>query len=174
MPTGSFDLSPVPGGIATQALPIYVCLYSPGSQNPYTVLPNVRCLRIDYREGPDAAGPRFQYLTDDLLQDSLGWPAQFEQLWPIDAQGKLCRHELTTAWSFRPQLPPATKDGKPQIVVLFDGFAQVPQADLSAAPGDYVLSRSARRSGCGTRRLPIGCSETRRSWRQRTAVLDVR
>ena len=134
MPTGSFDLSPVPGGIATQALPIYVCLYSPGSQNPYTVLPNVRCLRIDYREGPEPP-VRFQYLTDDLLQDSLGWPAQFEQLWPIHAQGSyvvMTDDRLVV----QTQLPPATKDGKPQIVVLFDGFAQVPQADLSAASGD--------------------------------------
>ena len=38
MPTGSFDLSPVPGGQAVQALPIVVALYEPGQENPYKIL----------------------------------------------------------------------------------------------------------------------------------------
>ena len=61
MPTGSFDLSPVPGGIATQAAPIVVAFYTPGGDNgDFQVLPNVRCLRIDYREGPEPPVARFQ------------------------------------------------------------------------------------------------------------------
>ena len=87
MPTGSFDLSPVPGGQAVQAVPIVVALYEPGQENPYKILPNVRCLRIDYREGPEPPLARFQYFMDDLLEATMGWPSQFEQLWPIDAQG---------------------------------------------------------------------------------------
>ena len=66
---GSFDLSPVPGGQATTALPVYVAKYDPSDEeNPYTILPNVRCLRIDYREGPEPPLARFQYFMDDLLQ----------------------------------------------------------------------------------------------------------
>src|SRR5271167_4628042 len=84
---GSFDLSYVPTSIAGQALPIVVCLYSAGDDEPYTILPNVRCLQIDYREGPTPPAARFQYLIGDVLESALGWPSQFEQLWPIDAQG---------------------------------------------------------------------------------------
>jgi hypothetical protein len=128
---GSFDLSPVPGGQAVQALPIVVCLYQPGGENPYTILPNVFCLRIDYREGPEPPLARFQYMMGDLLEAALGWPSQFEQLWPIDAQGNyvvLTDDRLVVLT----QLPPATADANPQTIVLFDGFAQVPQADVSA------------------------------------------
>jgi hypothetical protein len=132
MPIGSFDLSPVPGGQATQALPIIVALFQPGEDNPYTILPNVRCLRIDYREGPEPPLARFQYLMGDLFQVAVGWPAQFERLWPIDAQGSyvvLTDDRLVVLT----QIPPAEPDGDPKVIVLFDGFAQVPQADLSGA-----------------------------------------
>ena len=87
MPPGSFDLSPIPSAIAVPAVPVIVCLYQPDEGNAYTILPNVYCLRIDYREGPEPPLARFQYLMDDLLEAALGWPSQFEQLWPIDAQG---------------------------------------------------------------------------------------
>jgi hypothetical protein len=127
----SFDLNPIAAAITTAAMPISVALYSPGSANPYTILPNVYCLRIDYREGPEPPVARFQYLMDDALAAALNWPSQFEQVWPIDAQGnyvvlnddRLC--VLT-------QAPPSTPDAGPQTVVLFDGFAQIPQVDLSA------------------------------------------
>ncbi len=122
---GSFDLNPVPSQVANVALPIVVCLYDPAAQNPYTVLPNVRCLRIDYREGPEPPVARFQYLMDDLLQSAFGWPSQFEQLWPIDAQGDyvvLADDRLVVL----------TQDPNGNPIVLFDGFAQIPQVDLSA------------------------------------------
>ena len=112
MPTGSFDLSPVPGGQAVQALPIVVCLYEPGGENPYTILPNVFCLRIDYREGPEPPLARFQYMMDDLLQSALGWPSQFEQLWPIDAQGDyvvMTDDRLVVLTQLPPVRPTATR-----------------------------------------------------------------
>ena len=125
----SFDLNPVAAAITTNAMPIAVVLYEPGS--PYTVLPNVYCLRIDYREGPEPPVARFQYMTDDLLQATAGWPSQFEQLWPLDAKGDyvVINDDRLVVMT---QIPPATPDGKPQIVVLFDGFAQIPQVDVSA------------------------------------------
>ena len=55
-------------GLATQAVPIFVALYLPGKENPYTILPNIFCLRIDYREGPEPPLARFQYLTGDLCK----------------------------------------------------------------------------------------------------------
>ena len=77
-------------------------------------------------------------MMGDLLQSALGWPSQFEQLWPIDAQGDyvvMTDDRLVVLT----QIPPSTDDEDPQTVVLFDGFAQVPQADVSAGqPGGDV------------------------------------
>ena len=127
----SFDLSPTAAGITTNAMPIAVALYQPGSQNPYTIIPNIYCLRIDYREGPEPPVARFQYLTDDALAVAMDWPSEFEELWPIDAQGSyvVLNDDRLVVMT---QLPPSTPDGNPQTVVLFDGFAQIPQVDLSA------------------------------------------
>jgi hypothetical protein len=129
MPTGSFDLSPVPGGIATIAIPIGVALYTPGDENPYTILPNVRCLRVDYREGPEPPLARFAYILDDLIDGALGWPSQFERLWPIDAQGDYVV-KTDDRLVVLAEIPSSTGDGSPQTIVLFDGFAQVPQVDV--------------------------------------------
>ncbi len=135
----SFDLSPTAAGITTNAMPIAVALYLPGSggggeddsNSPYTILPNVYCLRIDYREGPEPPVARFQYMTDDALAATMNWPSQFEKLWPIDAQGNyvVINDDRIVVMT---QLPPSTPDGDSQTVVLFDGFAQIPQVDLSA------------------------------------------
>jgi hypothetical protein len=131
MSQGSFDLNPLPSGIAVPAAQIIVCSYEPGQENPYTVLPNVRCLRIDYREGAEPSVARFQYYMDDLLQASMGWPSQFEQLWPIDAQGSYVVQNDDRLVVLT-QGPP-TGTGSPGVpIVLFDGFAQVPQTDVSA------------------------------------------
>ena len=88
---GSFDLSPTATALTDEALPIFVCLCDPTATNAYTILPNLRCLQINYREGPEPPTARFQYLTADLLEANLGWPSQFEQLWPIDRAGELRR-----------------------------------------------------------------------------------
>ena len=125
MVPGSFDLNPVPTGIAQPALPVVICLYDPEDpESSYTVLPNVRCIRIDFREGPEPPVARFQYLMDDLLQSVLGWPSQFQQLFPIDAQGN---YVVITD----DRLVVITQDPNGNPIVLFDGFAQVPQADMN-------------------------------------------
>ena len=118
---GSFDLSYVPTSIAGQALPIVVVLYEPGADQPYTILPNTRCLQIDYREGPEPSAARFQYLMGDVLESTLGWPSQFEQLWPIDSQGS-----YTVQVDDRLVVMTSDPDGDP--IVLFDGFAQIPRS----------------------------------------------
>jgi hypothetical protein len=131
MSQGSFDLSPVPQGIAVPAAQIIVCSYTPGQGNPYTVLPNIRCIRIDYREGPEPPVARFQYYMDDLLFSSMGWPSQFEQLWPIDAQGSYAVQNDDRLVVLTSGPPTGTSD-PPSPIVLFDGLAQVPQTDVSA------------------------------------------
>lgn len=128
---GSFDLSPIPTAIATTAMPISVCLYTPGQENQFTVLPNVRCLRIDYREGPEPPLARFQYYMDDLLAATMGWPSQFQSLWPIDAQGNYVVQNDDRLVVLT-QAPSTTLGQPPQNIILFDGFAQIPQVDVSA------------------------------------------
>jgi hypothetical protein len=126
MPIGSFDLSDFATSIAGTALPITVSLYDPASEgdSPFTVLPNVRCLRVDYREGPEPGTAQFQYLTDDSLAANLGWPCRFEQLWPIDASGSY-------VVQVDDRLVVHTYDPSGNPIALFDGFAQIPQVDVA-------------------------------------------
>jgi hypothetical protein len=121
MATGSFDLYGSTPVLANPAAPVAVCLFD-GSE--YTILPNVQCLRIDYREGPEPPVARLQYLTADLLAANLGWPSQFEQLWPIDAQGSY-------VVNMDDRLVVMTTDPSGKPLVMFDGFAQIPQVDLN-------------------------------------------
>lgn len=129
---GSGDVNPGPASQATTGVPISVALL--GSPNPiggdptgggYQILPNVRCLQIDYREGPEPPIARFQYIMDDFIAANLGWPSQFEQLFPISAQGN---YVVQTD----DELVVLTQDPDGNPIVLFDGFAQIPQIDVSA------------------------------------------
>ena len=92
----------------------------------------------------------------------MGWPSQFEKLWPIDAQGNyvVINDDRLVVMT---QIPPSTPDGDPQTVVLFDGFAQIPQVDVSAQQsGGHVRRDRASRSGSGTRRSRAGSNGTPR------------
>lgn len=128
---GSGDINPVPSSITPNAIPVIVCKYvfagpEIDAQNgPYQILPNVRCTQIDYREGPEPPVAQFQYITDDLLNAALGWPNQFQQLWPIDAQGDY-------VVNVDDEIVVLTQDPSGNLIVLFDGFAQIPQIDVAA------------------------------------------
>ena len=84
---GSFDLDNTTPPLYGDVLAAGVYLYTPGEDDSYFLFPNVRCLRIDYREGPEPPVARFEYIMDNAIAVNLGWPSQFEELWPIDAQG---------------------------------------------------------------------------------------
>jgi hypothetical protein len=124
MPTGSFDLDYMPAALSSPALHIYVARYTGG--DTYTLLSNVVCLKIDVKEGPSPPLAQFSYLTGDALEANLGWPSQFEDLWPVDA---LSDYTVMTD----DRLVVLTSDPSGSRVVLFDGFAQIPQVDLSKA-----------------------------------------
>ena len=66
---------------------------------------------------------QFRYLMDDILAATLDWPSQFEQLWPIDAQGDYVVMNDD-------RLVVLTQDPEGDPIVLFDGFAQIPQVDV--------------------------------------------
>lgn len=121
---GSFDLDNTTPPLWADAMTIGVYLYTPDAGEPYSLFPNVQCLRIDAREGPEPPVARFEYIMDDTLAINLGWPSQFENLWPIDAQGPYVVNpdDRIVVMGHNP-------DGTP--LILFDGFAQVPQVDLT-------------------------------------------
>ena len=127
---GSFDLDNSTPPLYGNALAIGVFLYEPGGggeendANSPTLLPNIRCLRIDYREGPAPPIAEFQYILDDSLALNLGWPSQFEDIWPIDAQGP-----YVVLPDDRLVVMAQNPDGSP--LILFDGFAQIPQVDVT-------------------------------------------
>ena len=125
MPIGSFDLDNSQPPRASDALQIGVYRYDrENTEQPFALLPNIQCLRIDTREGPDPPVARFEYLMDDSLALAFGWPSQFEQLWPIDAQGP-----YVAKADDRLVVMGQNPDGS--NLILFDGFAQIPQVDVN-------------------------------------------
>ena len=118
MPTGSFDLDYLPVSLSSPALPIYCCRFAGG--NSYTLLSNVACEKIDYKEGPNPPLAQFRYLTGDALLTNLGWPSQFETLWPTDSYGN-----YVVQPDDRLVVLTMTPAGNPKV--LFDGFAQIPR-----------------------------------------------
>jgi hypothetical protein len=124
---GSFDLDNSTPSLSGNALAINVYLYvlDYGGEASYTILPNVRCLAIETREGPNPPVARFRYIMDDNLALNLGWPSQFEEVWPIDAQGNYVVYP-----DDRLVVMGQNPDGSP--MVLFDGFAQIPQVDVTS------------------------------------------
>lgn len=118
---GSFDLDGSSPSLAGQAIPLAVFFYDGES---LTLLPNIWCERIDYREGPEPPVARFRYAMDDLYALNLDWPSRIGDVWPLDAQGPYVVQD-----DDRLVVAGQNPDGSP--LFLFDGFAQIPQVDVS-------------------------------------------
>jgi hypothetical protein len=118
---GSFDFNPYAVPLSGVATPVGVFRYDPPSG--YVLLPNVRCNRIEYREGPQPPAAHFSYMLDDA-DAAIAYPAQFEQLWPMAAGGPYVVQNDDRLVV----LATAPSGG---VRVLFDGFAQVPEVELS-------------------------------------------
>jgi hypothetical protein len=132
---GSFDFDPYPAPLAGNAAPVGVFRYDPGlpADQQFSLVPNVRCDTIQYREGPEPPVARFSYLLDDSATAS-GYPSQFEEIWPLDADGP-----YVVRSDDRIVVLATTPSGLNRM--LFDGFAQVPQVDLS--PTEQRISFTA-------------------------------
>lgn len=85
------------------------------------LLVNIRCLSVQYREGPDPWAARFRYVQSQTL--SADFPRRFEQMFPIDSGGP-----GVVLTDDRLIVVALLDSGDTQL--LFDGFAQIPQADL--------------------------------------------
>jgi hypothetical protein len=122
---GSFNFDPYPVPLSGNAVPVGVFRYDPAApiDLQYAVLPNVQCESIQYREGPEPPVARLSYVLDDSSTSSV-YPSQFEELWPLDASGP---YVVTN--DDRIVVLATTPSGQTRI--LFDGFAQVPEVDLT-------------------------------------------
>lgn len=122
---GSFDFDPYPTPLSGNAVPVGVYRYDPDmpADLRYAVVPNVRCESIQFREGAEPPVARFRYILDDSAL-STDLPAQFEDLWPLEADGPyVVRNDD------RIVVMGTTPSGQDRV--LFDGFAQVPEVELS-------------------------------------------
>ncbi|MGO9913947.1 MAG: hypothetical protein ACLQIB_04435, partial [Isosphaeraceae bacterium] len=93
MATGSFTFDPQSPQLAFNAIAIRTYLFdsSGGSgdggdgeeDTNYTLLPNICCEQIQYKEGPEPPTARFSYILDEVAAAANNWPSQFEDVWPI-------------------------------------------------------------------------------------------
>jgi hypothetical protein len=147
---GSFTFEPQSQQLAFQAIAIRTYLYngadddesSPppappedegsgssggGEDNPnYTLLPNINCEQIQYKEGAEPPTARFRYVLDEVAAATNDWPDQFEDIWPI--QGAVDPQYVVTTDDELVVLAHMPDD---TTRVLFHGYARVPQTDLT-------------------------------------------
>lgn len=96
--------------------------YQPGGSPTYQVLPNVRVLAIQFREGPDPGVARFRYVFNPA--DPTTDPTSFEQALSVDVN-------LANVVKNDDRLVVLKLNPDGSSIPLFDGFAQVPELHLS-------------------------------------------
>lgn len=120
MASSSFD----PTGVPLTVLPAYalVVRYTPGS--PFALLPNVVCVEVRRGTGPDPGSARLRYILDEL--NPPGFPDRVEDVLGLDRSGPYVASQDD-------RLLVVVPDGGSGVgyTILFDGFAQVPQGDIS-------------------------------------------
>jgi hypothetical protein len=90
----------------------------------YELFDNILCLQISFKEGADPGSARFRYdFGSPPVSDSA--PQRFEEVYPLDATGPsvVGNDDRIVVKRLRP-------DGTAEVI--FDGFAQIPQADLDS------------------------------------------
>lgn len=116
------------GGTAAPILCFRLPTADDGAPDPdaeYEPLENLVCEQIQFVEGPTPPQARFRYLLDVIAEEQ-GYPTRFEAIWPVDATGK-----GVVKTDDRIVVLTETPDARP--IVIFDGFAQVPQVNVSGS-----------------------------------------
>jgi hypothetical protein len=133
--SGSFTYDPQDQPLTADAPPVYVLRYNPRDANPYQILPNIRCSSIQTKEGSEVSAARFEYIMDDTVAESR-FPNDFAEIWPIRASGRyVVRNE--------DRLVVMTVTPSGQYRVLFDGFASIPQFDITEGSSSVTFVGSA-------------------------------
>ena len=112
-------------------LPVRVGVYryQPTDFPSFQLLPNIRVLSIQFREGPDPGLARFRYVFDSANPTTD--PTSFEQALSVDCN-------LTNVVQNDERLVVFKYNSDGTTDPIFDGFAQVPE--LSLAPSQELVS----------------------------------
>jgi len=145
---GSLSFTPQPQQLAFPAIAVRTYLYDTSGQDDnvegggeddsnYTLLPNIRCEQIQYKEGIEPPTARFSYILDEVAAAANDWPDQFEELWPLNPApapggesnegGNADGYVVSTDDEL--VVLGLMPDGTTRV--LFHGYARVPQTDLS-------------------------------------------
>lgn len=139
----TFDPYDIP--LAMDSTPILVYRFDTEAEGEARLqaLPNVFCLRVQFEEGASYPVAYFEYTFDDT-DPSSPYPSQFDDVWPLTAQGRwvVSNDDRLVVYGI-------TSSGIRRII--FDGFAQIPQVNLSPN------SQSVTFTAVGT---PIRCWDT--------------
>lgn len=116
---GTFDVD-VPASLLSEPA-VQAPVYRYDGAGNFELLPNVQCEQVEFQVGPKPSTARFRYILDHAgLYD---WPTQCEEIWPITARGPYVVQAddrvVVCSW---------TPEGN--RIYLFDGFAQIPQANI--------------------------------------------
>jgi len=121
----SFAFTPQSVPLARTGCVLSVARYDPeaSGEGRFAPLPNVRCLSIEYREGAEPGAARFRYVFDEVL-GLADAPTRLEHVYALGSVGRYVVRPDDRLVVFRHR-----DDGGGDF--LFDGFAAIPQADLS-------------------------------------------
>lgn len=138
MTLSSFDWSPPEDPPVTPAVVVEVFRYD--GAGGYEALPNVQVLDIQRREGLEPMTARCAYVMDDLAV-AMGWPAEFEIIMALayrsDAESADSPNRQgdpdPSRYVVRPddRIVIKATDADDVTEILFDGFAQAPQTNVS-------------------------------------------
>lgn len=115
-----------PGAVPLSRPPAALGVYrwKPNGGDP-ELLPNIRCLSIQYREGADPGAARFRYAVGDPNGDPDD-PVRFEQMFPLAASGQ------GVVYTDDRLMVVAQLDDSSSLI-MFDGFVQIPQVDAGGS-----------------------------------------
>ena len=133
---GTFSYTTGSAMLGGQTNPIGVFKYIDGD---IFTLPNVFAWEISYRDSDEIPTARFGYLMDDRAAN-YGFPTQFEQLWPLAIAAANDVGPYVVLPDDRILVYAGMPDGS--VDLLFDGFARLPQVDVSG-DGQHQVSFSA-------------------------------
>lgn len=126
---GTFTLDDTGPVLSAPATPVAVFKFDPSKtddESRYRLLPNVVVDHIEHSIGANPSTARFHYLLDNanLYPD---WPSQFEDIWPQTARAS----QYVVVTDDRIAVVAWTPKGEKRL--LFDGFAQIPQVNISGS-----------------------------------------
>src|SRR5438128_2159133 len=133
---GSVTFEPTPAPLDTPRRSVGVFRLRSGS---YSILPSVRCVQVEEAEGPDPGTARFRYVFRDESQDDAA-PYRWDQVWQLSAPGR--PGSVGDVVRNDDRLCVIEFDAGGGTHLAFDGYAQVPQLDVSGKQQQVTFQAS--------------------------------